>query len=110
MQALGLSGFRRICYMTVKGSLQIIGKRYVVYDQLGAGGMGAVHRASDRLSGQAIALKRVTASTDQLDFSTRGDGSNLRVALANEFKTLASVRHPHIISVLDYGFDQDRQP
>lgn len=32
------------------------------------------------------------------------------LALAREFKTLASLRHPHIISVLDYGFDKQRQP
>ncbi len=35
--------------------------------------------------------------------------ANLGV-LAEEFRTLAAVRHPHVISVLDYGFDADRQP
>ncbi len=89
---------------------QVIGKRYVLHEQLGAGGMGAVHRASDRLDGRVIALKRVATPTDQLDFSSRGDGTNVRIALANEFKTLASLRHPHIISVLDYGFDAHHQP
>jgi tetratricopeptide (TPR) repeat protein len=34
----------------------------------------------------------------------------LWTVLAEEFRTLASLRHPHIISVLDYGFDADRQP
>ena len=33
-----------------------------------------------------------------------------RLALAHEFRTLASVRHPHIISVLDYGFAARGQP
>ena len=33
-----------------------------------------------------------------------------RLALAREFRTLASVRHPHIISVLDYGFGPAGQP
>jgi serine/threonine protein kinase len=33
-----------------------------------------------------------------------------RLALAQEFRTLSSLRHPHIISVLDYGFYADETP
>lgn len=33
-----------------------------------------------------------------------------RLALAQEFRTLSSCRHPNIISVLDYGFADDDQP
>ncbi len=34
----------------------------------------------------------------------------LRLTLAREFHLLASLRHPNIISVLDYGFDDDLSP
>ncbi len=72
--------------------------------------MGAVYRAQDRLTGQPVALKRVLAPTDQLLFNSRSETVDARLALAQEFQTLASLRHPNIISVLDYGFDEQQQP
>ena len=36
--------------------------------------------------------------------------NQLRLALAHEFQALASLRHPNIIAVRDYGFDQTQQP
>ncbi len=92
---------------------QVIGHRYDLQTVLGEGGMGAVYRAVDRLTGQTIALKRVTAPTENLDFASHAFGNDsmgLRLALAQEFRTLASLRHPHIINVLDYGFDDNGQP
>ena len=86
----------------------VIGERYQLLDQIGAGGMGTVYRASDRLTGQTVALKSVLVATEQLMSLSGGD--DLRLALAQEFRTLASLRHPHIISVLDYGFDADKKP
>src|SRR5262249_45005388 len=48
--------------------------------------------------------------TEKLMFTSISDSMDIRLALAREFQTLASLRHPNIISVLDYGFDQERQP
>lgn len=88
-----------------------IGNRYVLHHKLGAGGMGMVYLATDRLTGDRVALKRViTGDTfDPATFqSARFD--EMRLALAHEFQLLASLRHPHIISVLDYGFEGMHQP
>lgn len=87
--------------------------RYEIRGAIGIGGMGTVYHAYDRLHGRDIALKHVTVSHKRLSFSNLGSHSgstDIRLALAEEFRTLASLRHPHIISVLDYGFDEQQQP
>ncbi len=84
--------------------------RYDIQDKLGAGAMGTVYRAWDRLSRQYVALKRVEISPETLSGSTRSPYQDELVALANEFRTLAGLRHPHIIGVLDYGFDNHDVP
>jgi predicted ATPase len=95
-------------------SFALPGNRYKLQEQLGVGAMGAVYRAQDRLTSRTIALKRVTVPHKELAFASRmsiGDnGGDVRLALAQEFRTLATLRHPHIISVLDYGFDDQGHP
>ncbi|MBX3085292.1 MAG: tetratricopeptide repeat protein [Anaerolineae bacterium] len=89
---------------------QLIANRYQLHDQLGAGGMGTVFRADDRLMKQQVALKRVILAPQVPGSEVPSDSQNFRVALSNEFRTLASLRHPNVISVMDYGFDSERQP
>jgi tetratricopeptide (TPR) repeat protein len=96
--------------MTENAAVPIISNRYILHDRLGTGGMGSVYRATDRLNRNEVALKHVTTSPADLMFASRDADSNLPLALAQEFKMLASLRHPQIISVLDYGFDARRQP
>jgi tRNA A-37 threonylcarbamoyl transferase component Bud32/tetratricopeptide (TPR) repeat protein len=84
-----------------------VGRRYLLLGLIGQGGMGRVFRALDRLAGQTVALKRVSLRADlqgSLAVTTRME------ALAREFRTLATLAHPNIISVLDYGFDSAGQP
>jgi serine/threonine protein kinase/tetratricopeptide (TPR) repeat protein len=90
--------------------IQVIANRYELHEQLGSGGMGAVYRAVDRLTGQSVALKRVTVLAEPGSDTQNDNSTGFRLALAREFKTLASLRHPHVIAVLDYGFDHDRMP
>jgi tetratricopeptide (TPR) repeat protein len=98
---------QRIVGIVMNGAL--IGRRYQILSPLGSGGMGSVYRAFDRLSGQVVALKQVLAPAESATLHDSAFESSLRLALAHEFKLLATLRHPHIIDVLDYGFHQ-RQP
>ncbi len=89
----------------------IVNGRYQRQDKLGQGGMGIVHRAHDRLTGDIVALKQVQIPAKHLQFMSKPPAHltrNLTLSLAREFQTLATLRHPHIISVLDYGFVKTR--
>src|SRR5262249_49473525 len=96
-------------------ALPNVGRRYLVLALIGQGGMGRVYRALDRLTGHAVALKRgfQRQSGSRLLLSTTttdGQAETYVGCLEQEFRILATLRHPHIISVLDYGFDAELQP
>jgi len=87
--------------------------RYRLLEEIGRGGMGIVHRAQDRLTGQIVALKLLhldaeTADQTAADQTLRLD--ELVALLIREFVALARLRHPHIVSVLDLGFTAAHQP
>lgn len=79
-------------------------QRYFKYEELGHGAMGVVYRATDRLEdGKWVALKQLHADARRVDIDTT-QIDNRRLVMSQEFRILASLRHPNIISVLDYGF------
>lgn len=80
-------------------------QRYKLLETLGSGSMGIVHSAYDRLTRQTVALKQVV-SRDAIDMTT----DSARLSLIREFQVLASLRHPNIIDVLDFGFDEHQTP
>jgi hypothetical protein len=82
----------------------VLNRRYVLFERLGEGGMGEVFRALDRLYGRYVALKRVFPSDDGQTRRRR------RLALAAEFHHLSTLRHPHVVRVFDYGFDENGAP
>ncbi|HNF98971.1 MAG TPA: hypothetical protein PK493_16855, partial [Pseudomonadota bacterium] len=81
----------------------IVDRTYRLLDQLGEGGMGAVFRAVHLLNRQTLALKLLTSNA-QASLAAETDAHHLadldlRLALAREFQTLASLHHPNVIRV-----------
>lgn len=103
----------------------VVDQRYLVHEQIGAGGMSVVYRATDLLSSQLVALKllgppqggSMVASIELAQDVSIKAGSTLQgsgqdtahrvhlMAIANEFQVLSALRHPNVIKVFDYGFD-----
>jgi len=77
-----------------------IGARYVVEARLGRGGMGAVYRVRDATTGRRLALKQMTGAGEDVDAA--------RLRFRREFHTMASLKHPRIVEVFDYGVDDDK--
>ena len=71
-------------------------ERYRLIERLGAGSIGVVHRALDLATGREVALKLMPRPRW---------GTNLR----GEFVALARLRHPNVVSVLDYGLTDGGQ-
>ena len=71
--------------------------RYEIVRQLGAGGMGVVYEAIDReREGRRVALKVLQ----------RHDAEGL-VRLKREFRALADVRHPNLVSLYELSAGGD---
>jgi serine/threonine protein kinase len=80
----------------------ILDGRYEVLQPLAEGGMGAVYRARRRLLGDEVAVKIVRAeyAADQ----------SARERFLRESRTAAQLRHPNIVSILDYNLDAEGRP
>ena len=76
--------------------------RYVVLEQLGAGGMGIVYAAYDPHLDRRVALKILRTAM----VGRRGQAARER--LIREAKTLARLSHPNVITVHDVGIVDDR--
>lgn len=72
--------------------------RYEVVRELGRGGMGAVFLVADRRrDGRLLALKKVRVSPTEAEVAE---------ALRNEFLAVASLRHPGLAEIYDFGIDR----
>ncbi len=80
----------------------VLDGRYAIRGRLGAGGMGEVYRAERLLLGDEVALKVVRATGD--------DPGVLRERFLRESRAAARLRHPHIVTILDFAIDDDGHP
>jgi tetratricopeptide (TPR) repeat protein len=71
----------------------VVAGRYRVQRELARGAMGVVYEVSELSTGRARALKQLSATDDP----------RLAAMFEREYRTLASIDHPHIIEVHDYG-------
>jgi serine/threonine-protein kinase len=70
-------------------------ERWRIGRLLGTGGMGVVHAASHTMSGQEVAIKRISRGVaDQHELANR---------VFRETRTLARLRHANIVQLLDCG-------
>lgn len=79
---------------------EILNKRYRLDKQLGEGGMAIVYQGTDLMLERTIAVKIL-----RKDFS-RSDAFQER--FKEEARAAANLTHPNIVTVHDFGFDQDQ--
>jgi serine/threonine protein kinase len=80
---------------------EVFAGRYTILQLIGEGGMGVVYRASDKFTGQQVALKLIRAD--------RLAGTDAVQRLIREGVTSRDIRHPNVVAVYDVG-EADGQP
>ena len=80
----------------------ILDGRYEIVEPLAEGGMGAVFRARRRLLGDEVALKIVRTEI--------GADRTAQERFLRESQACARLRHPNIVSILDYNLDAEGRP
>jgi serine/threonine-protein kinase len=75
-----------------------LGGRYRLEERIAGGGMGDVWRSTDEVLGRTVAVKiLLPALLDEPGFAERFRG---------EARTMATINHPGVVDVYDYGSDQ----
>jgi serine/threonine-protein kinase len=75
-----------------------LGGRYRLDERIAGGGMGDVWRGTDEVLGRTVAVKILLSSLlDEPGFAERFRG---------EARTMATINHPGVVDIYDYGSDQ----
>jgi tRNA A-37 threonylcarbamoyl transferase component Bud32 len=77
----------------------LLNERFRLEEKVGAGGMSTVYRAFDETLERWVAIKlmhrEISSDSDQLERFRR------------EARAVASLNHPHVVTVIDFGEDDD---
>jgi serine/threonine protein kinase len=76
--------------------------RYEIRGKIGQGGLGAVYRGYDTRMNREVAIKRISKSAGDAQLQEESTRQ-----LIKEAGALASLQHPHIVTVYDVGSDED---
>ena len=79
-------------------SLEQLGK-YKITSRIGRGAMGEVWKGYDPVLGRDVAVKTISASL--------GSDSDLRLRFQREAQAAARLNHPNIITIFEFGEEQD---
>jgi serine/threonine protein kinase len=79
-----------------------IDDRYEILSKLGSGGMGHVYKARRIRLGDEVAIKVMLTAA--------GAPADLPERFLRESRACAQLRHPNIVSILDFGVDAEKQP
>jgi serine/threonine-protein kinase len=79
---------------------RVLSSRYRLESQLGEGGMGAIWRAEHLALGVPVAVKLIDPAISR--------DESMLARFLREAQAAASLRSPHVVTVLDYGVDEGR--
>jgi serine/threonine-protein kinase len=79
----------------------VIGHRYQLAHRLGSGASGEVYASVDRTTGRHVALKLI--------FAHLSESQDNVVRFERQCRLLSGLRHPAVIDIVDWGFDEQRK-
>ena len=82
-----------------QGGGDVLGDRWRLGEQLGAGAMGAVYRGEDLVLGRPVAVKRLAADLQHDDM--------MLARFRREAMSSSRLVHPNIVTTLDFGVADD---
>ena len=86
--------------MSYPAAGELFAQRFLIEDQIAAGGMGAIFQAIDQQTGRSVALKLPKSQGSAADAQR----------FVREAQILGELHHPHIVPYVAHGVDEANQP